>query len=456
MTLNSGTLGSTGQVGIGSLGSSPTSYNPGGIDTTKTAGVLSDMYTQSKDGFQPIKSDQTQLSYDEQVKRDVKTQLDLYKEYVGQKPNINDDPQIIEAQRQRQEIQQRLQAPTAELNAVIAKQNADLLAHRKMVSEGGGTTTGFGGIEAAINYNAAIRALPLQASIAALQGDLKLAQDNLQELTQIKTEQINSQYEYNKSQFNLISGLVTKAEQRRYEELKTANENQRKDALDLENFKEQLALKVIDKAPSGVTGRIMNAPDRVSAMKAAGDYVPQATSAGALSQLPVSIQGKIISAAEKLDSNPITKKFIETADSINIVNGIDANSKNPADHQTIVYAFAKALDPDSAVKEGEYETIRKYAQSTLDKYRKEVTNAIAGTGFLSKNAIENIKTTMNNNFNSRKPLFDNSLKETKRIINNIAGTDIADSIMKDYYGGITNKEVNITPEQQSLRAKYNY
>lgn len=156
------------------------------------------------------------------------------------------------------------------------------------------------------------------------------------------------------------------------------------------------------------------------------------TGGGALSKLPVSIQGKVISAAEKFGTSDITKKYVSTVDSINTVNGIDSTSTNPADHQAIVYAFAKALDPDSAVKEGEYETIKKYAQSAVKRYGREISNAVNGTGFLSKEAIENIQTTMNNLEKSRKPQFDKLYSERARTINNIAGADVAGEVLIDY------------------------
>jgi len=153
---------------------------------------------------------------------------------------------------------------------------------------------------------------------------------------------------------------------------------------------------------------------------------------GVLASLPTSIQNRVISLATNFGSSDIVKKYNATVDGINLINGISETTTNPADHQTIVYAFAKSLDPESVVREGEYATIKKYAQSAIDKYGKEISNAIAGTGFLSKNAITNIKATMNNNYNSRKPAYDSLYEQQRGIINNIAGSNVADEIMVDY------------------------
>jgi hypothetical protein len=35
----------------------------------------------------------------------------------------------------------------------------------------------------------------------------------------------------------------------------------------------------------------------------------------------------------------------------------------------MVYAFAKIMDPESVVREGEYETVKKYSQSLLSKWK---------------------------------------------------------------------------------------
>lgn len=174
---------------------------------------------------------------------------------------------------------------------------------------------------------------------------------------------------------------------------------------------------------------------------AAGLYMNKSGTAGSriLETLPTSIQSKVINMANDFGNKTQIKKYIEAVDSVNIVNSIDSKSKNPADHQQIVYAFAKALDPDSAVREGEYATIKKYAQGAVSRYGKEISNAIAGTGFLSEAAITNIKTTITNTLNSRKPGYENTFKETARVINNVAGSNVADELLIDYSGGVNAK-----------------
>lgn len=413
----------------------------------------------------------TGLTLNEEENDGGQSELEKLMEKYGQKGLAENDPAVVAQTAERNRIREALRAPTDELNAVVTKQNMDLMAHRKMISDNGGTTTGFGGVEAAINYNAAMRALPLQASIASLQGDLELAQDYLTELTDTKQKQIDNQYDYNMKLFGALAPMITEKNRRKYEEKIKANDDAAKQATDLNKYQAQIMAEVSKNNPNipnlgSVLARINNSTDMEGAVQAAGKYlgdtlgrqieqqqynnsvlqgqklqkeINTVTGTGGgqriLDTLPTSIQGKVISMANDFGSKDIVKKYNSTVDSINVVNGIDAKSKNPADHQQIVYAFAKSLDPDSAVREGEYATIKKYAQSAVSKYGKEITNAINGTGFLSEAAIKNIQSTMNQTLNSRKPLYDNAAKETARVINNIAGTDVAKDLLIDYSGG---------------------
>jgi hypothetical protein len=194
---------------------------------------------------------------------------------------------------------------------------------------------------------------------------------------------------------------------------------------------------------------------KVTAKKLTSAAPKQASGGGVLGSLPVSIQNRVISKADSLGTNPTVKKYLNTVDSINIVNGISPKSKNPADHQTIVYAFAKSLDPDSVVREGEYAVIAKYAQSLVQKFGKEFTQAINGTGFLSAAAISNIQTTMNNNYRSMKPNYDNIVAETGRVIDNIAGGPVSKEILVDYSKGLQAPQQAPTGNAQGL-SQFNF
>jgi len=253
-----------------SLSSAPTSVNPGTINNTGLAGTLAG-YQQynSKNGQFDDVAQTPETTLDSKVQKE----LDILKKYMPEKESVYENPDVMAARNERQRLQQALQVPTAELNAIVAKQNQDLLQLRQTGSQEGVTEAVYGGQQNAINYNAAIRALPLQASISAIQGDLKLAQDYVTELTQIKQDQINKQYEYNKSQFDAIKSVLTREDERAYKEITTANDRVYKEQQDLIKYQAELTTNALaQKAPQSIINRINNAGSIQDAIMAAGSY----------------------------------------------------------------------------------------------------------------------------------------------------------------------------------------
>lgn len=272
---NSGEIAGSGNgVGIQntpiSLDNKPSVASVSSLDTTKLAGGYKDLYSynQKTGQYDVVKDNQTQTLNDK-----VKERMDFYDKYVGIKADALDSPDVIQARNERLRLQRELQAPTNELNAVIAKQNQDLLQLRQTGSQEGVTEAVYGGQQNAINYNAAIRALPLQARIAQIQGDLRLAQDYETELTNTKQRQIDRQYEYNLSKFKAIEGLITKEEERSYQEIKTANEKAYKQEQDLIQTQGKLITSAYENnAPQSVINAIRNARTAIEAVNVAGQY----------------------------------------------------------------------------------------------------------------------------------------------------------------------------------------
>lgn len=294
-----------------SLTSAPTSVNPGLIDNTRLAGTVSGykQYNPKTGQFDDV----TQLQQGQTIDAKVQKELDILKKYMPEKASVFEDPQVIEARNKRQQLQQALQVPTAELNAIVAKQNQDLLQLRQTGSQEGVTEAVYGGQQNAINYNAAIRALPLQASISSIQGDLKLAQDYLTELTQIKQDQIDKQYEYNKSQFEAIKSVLTREDEKAYKELITKNDRTYQEQQNLIKYQAELTRNALaQKAPTNVINRINSAGSIQDAIMAAGDYGGDVKDA-------ISIQNAKLQN-EKLTQEIAANKPV-TGEYANIING---------------------------------------------------------------------------------------------------------------------------------------
>ena len=434
-SLSSNSL-SSGSSSI-SLPSSPNYSNPGSINTAGLDIGLSDIYQKDPATGQYIKIPPAEKSPGQIADEAAQTQKSI-QEMLGLNPipekgNYRNDPEYIAAQNLKNQRQQEVNDATSQLNQLISEQNQRLNNTRTTGANEGVTEGVFSQQEAAINRVYSSRALPLQAQIASAQGNLQLAQEYLDQVGSLVKEEMDNAYTYTMAKYNAIEKWLDKTEKAKSDKNKeaetraytTSNSNlDDKKALAIyasQNGRGDLILPIMNidhTSPnfSNKYGEQLSKISNIDAEKKIADMNKPQTTGGVLSTLPASIQGKVISIAQKVGEGEIGKKYNATVDSINTVNGIDAKSKNPADHQAIVYAFAKALDPDSAVKEGEYDTIKKYAQSTISKYNKEITNAINGTGFLSEGAITNIKNTMNNIYSTRKPQFENLVKEQSRII----------------------------------------
>lgn len=158
----------------------------------------------------------------------------------------------------------------------------------------------------------------------------------------------------------------------------------------------------------------------------------------------------IIKEGDKFANQPIVKKYNDIVSAANFINATDPNTQNAATHQAMVYNFAKMLDPDSVVREGEYNTVKKYSQSLLSRYGGEIKQAISGKGFLSADAIKAIQDETKNRVDAYAPQYTNIKTQYSNRIKNISGQDVGDMVLSDYEEGYTAGQDTVDPEVQSL------
>lgn len=200
-----------------SLPSAPSYANVSSVTNAGLAGAASEgqTYDPVSGLFLPAEADANAVSEEERRKKDFEELLDM----TPQKESVYEDREVKRQQKEVRERQQELNNYTAQLNNVVAKRDADLLKVRGIGSEEGVTEAVYGGQAATIEREAAIRALPIQAQVAAAQGNLELAQDYLSELITVKRDIIDADYEYNKAKFDAISGFLSKEEKIRLDKM---------------------------------------------------------------------------------------------------------------------------------------------------------------------------------------------------------------------------------------------
>lgn len=131
-------------------------------------------------------------------------------------------------------------------------------------------------------------------------------------------------------------------------------------------------------------------------------------------------------------SEPVVQNFAVIQEGKDFATSIADDTKNPADDQALIYALAKALDPGSVVREGEYATAQKYSQSWISAYGKGIEQALLGTGFLSQEARANIKKTIVQKYGASKKSYDNLYNQYAGNINNLTGRSDGDRFLRDY------------------------
>jgi hypothetical protein len=119
----------------------------------------------------------------------------------------------------------------------------------------------------------------------------------------------------------------------------------------------------------------------------------------------------------------------------NFAGSLDNKTTNPVDDQGLIYALAKALDPGSVVREGEYATAQKYSQSWIQSYGKAVTQALAGTGFLTEQARRQIKDTIESKYKASLASYTNLQGQYEQGINSLTGRDDGSKFIHDYQTG---------------------
>lgn len=151
-----------------------------------------------------------------------------------------------------------------------------------------------------------------------------------------------------------------------------------------------------------------------------------------LAQVPKDLRGAVVQKAGSFDTEQGVKSFQILQNTLNKVSNIPDNTTNPADDQALVYAFAKAMDPASAVKEGEYETVQQNAQSSLERFGVTAKRFYSNTPFLSEEARKNIKASIKKSYDAEESAYNQIRKEYTRNINNLAGTNVGEDILQNY------------------------
>lgn len=275
-----------------------------------------------------------------------------------------------------------------------------------------------------------------------------IANQDYQAAEQIVNDKVQALKDQNSQIFNalqfqseLISNDLSESEKLEMQ----ANLDEKKYQRDLIANTYADVLKLVSESgvqvPASVYAAIDAAAKRPNATQAdiyaaMGQYGSAITATGADAPLYAGLSPQTSTAVRSVvtgfKSEPQVTNFIAVQDGYNFSQSIPDDTTNPSDDQALIYSLAKVLDPGSVVREGEYATVQKYAQSWVKAYGSGVKQAIAGTGFLSKEARKNIKATIATKYQSTKNTYENLTRSYASQINNLTGRDDGDKFLRSY------------------------
>lgn len=162
---------------------------------------------------------------------------------------------------------------SSRLNSITANRDATILKLEGENMDKGVTKGVFAGQAARINREAAIQALPVQAQLAAAQGNLEMAEAHVDKMFQIKSQDALAQYQFKGKMIDAVYEFATDQEKRRLDTLKESEDKKYAEQQDFLKTQRSLLSSALQQgAPSSVVNAINGAATTEDAIRAAGVY----------------------------------------------------------------------------------------------------------------------------------------------------------------------------------------
>jgi hypothetical protein len=253
------------------LPEAPKPVDPGNVVAGNNAGIASMLGP----GYSVDANGQiVNTGADKGTSTDLSGSANIFQQYLAQKtapPNMADIYNKEYKASGVKQAQQDVNNYTAQLNSIVAKSQADQL---RLEGQGRGVTDVIiGGQQAQINREAAIAALPVQAQLSAAQGNLQMAQEHLDTMFKIKSQDALAQYQYKSNLLDSVYNFASGMQQKRLDALKVQEDRKYAEQQDF-NKAQNAALSnaLAQGAPASVYNAIKSATTTADVTVAAGIY----------------------------------------------------------------------------------------------------------------------------------------------------------------------------------------
>ena len=341
------------------------------------------------------------------------------------------------------QAQDEIAAPTDTAEAELRDINNQILqeqqSNRRQQEETRKTFTGtMAGLQAELR-RIDRESISKQADLAVIQMAKQGAYDSAKAIADRKVqalmEEQQNEFEALKFQYEENKDLFDKTEQRDYEAFLSNKEREIKKQETELNTISDLSINALENgAPAPIAAQMRSAKTVEDAMRIGGIYInkldrDKAIRDANIKTLPPATQTRIQTIAGQFDNEQAVKSYQVTAEAIDAFNSA---GNSPTDDISRIYAFAKVMDPNSAVREGEYKTIQDYSAALFERTGKRIQRVFDNSGFLTEEARNFMKDTLQNRLNSSKKAYDNIHSEYGRRINKVSGGTDGTEYITDY------------------------
>jgi hypothetical protein len=162
------------------------------------------------------------------------------------------------------------------------------------------------------------------------------------------------------------------------------------------------------------------------------------------------------SITSKFEAQPIVKRFATIAEGKAFIDSLVNGKPTSSNDIGILYAYAKAMDPESVVRESEYETVQKYAQSWASTFGFKVERIAENSEFLTQEARDNMAATVKSKYEASKQAYTNVYDSAVKKINNVTGENSGQEFLTDFSNpyGDKNEETSTFPSLTDADKKF--
>lgn len=298
-----------------------------------------------------------------------------------------------------------------------------------------------------------------QADLALIQSaanrDLTTAQSIADRKMQLMLEPLQFEMEYTKMFYDENRESMTKAEERAFQAKMEADKRRYEETKSLQTNINKLQLEAATmNAPIEVIRAIGQAKTYDEAVRAAGSYagglvsfktrleIQKLQKEIATKTLPTTIASKVQTIASQFGNETAVKSYQVSAEAIDAVQNAGTS---PTDDIQRIYAFAKVMDPNSVVREGEYKTVQDYSTALLQRTGLKAKRVFTNSGFLTQEARNFLLETLQNRLKSSEKSYDNIYSEYINRINKSTGSVDGAEYLIDYkkpFEELTNQKTN--------------